>query len=680
MSDLGRGSEAVANYITICNTIADSYPVSHSHGLQKDAIQNSLDARKGKSLVRVEFKVIKNRREETFLTFKDSNTTGLTGDVVKDVADYKTLKRDDHWARFEGFAFTKDDPDALGARGQGKFIFLCASNQYKMFYDTLRDDGIYRLGATEATDVSRTIYPERGDKWEGDVAKSQLRKLCDLEPIAEIGARIIVCDPSSEVLEEINNGAFERAIQETWFRAIEKMQLEVWLNVSGKNKKIELPSQYPLPQNDASKTKVWAHKKDFSDSEISSSDGDFKIKNFCAAYLPHHKMPEEFQGIAIVQNGMKICSLNMEMAPADIRKRITGYIEFDKLLDRELRKGKNQHPNHYSLKWRSSTPRAIKHFINRQLEDFGRKKLGIGEDKREKQKRLQNTAEKEAMVLLLRHASDINLRGRKKPGPGPTPDSPPQPLMPPAHKEIGLIIQTQFPDAKKKPRIDWGEEMLLYLRCFNKTSDDVEGLVSLKILQADTLIEALLANEPIELKQATGEDRKPYYVVLNNGNPITINVDENHYKNPGEYRIKADLIDENDGNELDSRTVKFWVAENPPKRMPFKLEPSRLSTKHAWQPGGDIDNDPTIYYNTNHPQYKLSQENEEEQADYLFNICLDGALHFVLTRPPNASGKVDYHPLNTNEIVNSEKDLIPEKVYKEISEYISKVRWRRFEE
>ena len=107
MSDLGRGSEAVANYITICNTIADSYPEGIAHGLQKDAIQNALDARKGKGLVRVEFKVVKNRRDETFLTFKDSNTTGLTGDVVKNVSDYKTLKRDDHWARFEGFGYTK---------------------------------------------------------------------------------------------------------------------------------------------------------------------------------------------------------------------------------------------------------------------------------------------------------------------------------------------------------------------------------------------------------------------------------------------------------------------------------------------------------------------------------------------------------------------------------------------
>ena len=468
MSDLGEGSEAVADYITICNTIADSYPQSTAHGLQKDAIQNSLDARKGRgATVRVEFKVAKNNRGETFLTFKDSNTTGLTGAVIQDVSDYKNLKKSDHWARFEAFAYTKEDPDALGARGQGKFIFLRASKQYRMIYDTLRDDGVYRLGATEATKVGRKIYPQWGKKWEDETAKNQLRKLCDLEPLEDVGARIIVCEPIQEVLDEIKNGAFERAIQETWFRAIEKRQLDVWLNVSGESKKIDLPSPYPLPKNDVSKIKTWIYKKDFDDSTIFSSDGGFKIKNFCVVYLPKHQISEDLQGIAIVQNGMKVTSLNIDMAPTDVREKITGYIEFDRELDRELRRGKNQNPNHYDLKWRSTTPRAIKGFINRQLEEFGRQKLGIGEDKREKQKRHRNNAEQKAMDLLLRYASDIDLRGPRRTGPGPDPGPCPNP-NPPPNKEIGLIVQTQFPDIEKKPRVDWGEEMLVYIRCFNK--------------------------------------------------------------------------------------------------------------------------------------------------------------------------------------------------------------------
>ncbi len=679
MSDLGKGSEAVANYIAICNTVADSYPRSKAHGLQKDAIQNSLDARKGKSVVHVEFEVVKNNRGETFLTFKDSHTTGLTGDVVKDVSDYRNLKKNDHWARFEGFAFTKDDPDALGARGQGKFIFLSASKQYKMFYDTLRDDGIYRLGATEVTEVGRPIYPERGSKWEGDAAETQLRELTDLEPLKEVGTRIIVCEPIPEVLQEIENGEFEKAIQETWFRAIEKGQLGVWLNVSGENKKIGLPPLYRLSKKDTSKIKTWIYKNDFDDLKISSSDGNFKIKNFYVVHLSEHEIPEELQGVAIVQNGMKITCLNMEMAPPDTRKKITGYIEFDRDLDRELRKGKNQHPNHYDLKWRSTTPRAIKSFINRQLEAFGRQKLGIGEDKREKQTRLRNTAEKEAIKLLLRYAFDIDLRGKGRHSPEPDQIPPPLPPIPPPDKEIGLILQTQFPDVEKKPRIDWGEEMLVYLRCFNKTADDVKGLVSARVLQADTLIEELLTNQSVELRQASESNLKPYVVALNDGSPLEISIDQACYKGPGEYRIRTVLINADDGDEIDARTVKFWVEEDPPRRMPFKLEPSKLLTTHVWQPGGDIDNDPTIYYNTNHPQYKFSQEDEEDQADYLFNICLEGAVHFILNRPYNEKEGVDYRPLNTDKIVKSGPDMMPEKVYEEINRYISEVRWRRFE-
>lgn len=679
MPYLGPGSEAVANYISICDNIADSYPQGAAHGLQKDAIQNSLDARKGRSAVCVEFNLVKNKRgETTFLTFKDSNISGLTGKVVKDVSDYEYLKKHDHWARFEAFAFTKSDPDALGARGQGKFIFLRASEQYKMFYDTLRGDGVYRLGATEATGVGRPIYPERGKKWENGTAKSQLHSHCDLEPLEKVGTRIIVCAPRQEVLEEIENGAFERAIQETWFRVIQKNQLEVWLNAFGENKKIELPAPYPVPKKDTSKIETWVYKKDFEDPTISSSDGSFKIKNFCAVYLPEHEIREELQGVAIVQNGMKISSLNMEMTPPDIRKRIIGYIEFDKELDRELRRGKNQPPNHYDLKWRSTTPRAIKHFINRQLEKFGREKLGIGEDRREKQKRLRNTAEKEAMALLLRHAHDIDLRGTRKPSHGPAPSPSPSPTPPP-HKEIVLILQAQFPDAEKKPRIDWDEEMLVSLRCFNKTDNDVNGLVSVRILQADTLIKELLANEPVKLRHASERNRKPYVVMLNDGSPFEIVIGQFDYKNPGEYRVRTILINADDGAEIDVRTVKFWVEENPPQRLPFELVATQLSEKHAWQPGGGIDDNPTIYYNTNHPQYKFSQA-EEYQADYLFNICLEGALHFILNRPLDESGAVDYRPLNTDKIVSNDTDTIPDKVYEEISRYISEVRWRRFEE
>ena len=673
MQDLGPGSEAVANYKAICNSIADSYPQSVSHGLQKDAIQNSLDARKSKrSTVRVEFEVIKNQKGE-FFTFTDSNTTGLTGDVVASVDDYKSLHSDDHWARFEAFAFTKDDPDALGARGQGKFIFLRASKKYTMFYDTLRSDGIYRLGATKLSETGRSNHPKRGERWEDEFAKEMLEKYCGFNPLTEVGTRIIVVAPSKEVLDSIRNGEFADAIQETWFRAIEKKQLEVCINTEGKQTLIGLPANYPLPKTDSKKFKTWVYGKDFTDAVVSGSE--FKIKNFHAAYLPDVEIPKAQQGIAILQNSMKITTLLMEMAPTEFKEKITGFVEFDKLLDQELRKGNNQHPNHYQLRWRSRIPRDIKAFVQGQLQEFGRKKLGIGEDPRERKKRTRDSAEQEAMKMLIQHASDLELalsRGRSSHSdPKPDPDPPP----PPKHKKIGVSMAVQFPDGKKKPRVDWGEEMLVAADCFNKTEADVTGKFAIQVLQGDTVVEKLTDLNIVLPSRSTGLRK----VKINNDGPFTINLNQSRYRSAGEYRIHATLVDISSGDKIDSATKRFWLAEDPPRRFPFNLKQASLETEHAWQPAGDINNDPTIYYNTNHPQYISCEDDGQNQADYLLNICLEGALHFILTRPFDEGEDPDYRPLDTNTITSAYSDEVPEKVYSEISRYLAKVRWRIYE-
>ncbi|MDD9811544.1 MAG: hypothetical protein OXU61_09760 [Gammaproteobacteria bacterium] len=668
MPDLGPGSEAIANYIAICDTIADSYPASIAHGLQKDAIQNSLDARKGrKAVVRVEFDVVKTERGE-FLMFTDSNTTGLTGDVKSNTEDYENLLKDDHWARFEAFAFTKDDPDALGARGQGKFIFLRASKRYRMFYDTLRDDGVYRLGATRATKTGRPIYPKRGDRWEDKTAEEKLAEHCGLKPLTTVGARVIVCDPRPEVLDEIRGGEFAAAIQETWFRAIEKKQLEVWISTQGKSIAVELPDTHPLPSKDFNNIKTWKYRHDFNEDVV---QGDFKIKNFHAAYLPDAAIPEAMQGIAILQNGMKIQALGMDIAPPDINEKITGFVEFDKPLDQELRKGNNQHPNHYQLKWRSRVPRDIKAFIQRQLQEFGRKKLNLGETRQQQQQRTRDNAERIALELLLKHASDLDLGHKRKSLSGKQPNGPIPPPPPPPHKQLGVTMQVTFPDDAKKPRVDWGDNIRVSAECFNKTAHIVTGKLAIRVLHADTQVEEL-TDEAINLSAG---DANMSVAQINGGAEFSIALDKTRYAKPGEYRIRAVLTDSISGERVDFVTRKFWLEEEPPRRFPFDLQPAELPTKHAWQPSGDIKN-PTIYYNTLHPEFKQIQDDEQDQTDYLLNICLDGALHFILTRPVDDSGKPDYHPLNTESIAGADRELAPEKVYEEISHYKAKVRWR----
>ena len=116
MVNFNEGRQRAANYIGICNNIADSYPNGIPHGLQKDAIQNAIDARVGRKVVKISFELINNSKG-SFFVITDSNTTGLTGPIIHDVDDYeKDLPKDSNWARFESFAFTKNDPDAIGAK------------------------------------------------------------------------------------------------------------------------------------------------------------------------------------------------------------------------------------------------------------------------------------------------------------------------------------------------------------------------------------------------------------------------------------------------------------------------------------------------------------------------------------------------------------------------------------
>ena len=274
MVEFTEGRPRPINYQNVCHTIADFYPEGVAHGVQKDAIQNSVDARAGSAAVNVLFSL-----EETgkgrFLTVADSGTKGLTGPVLDQVEEYvEELPTDSHWARFESFAFTKDEPDAIGARGQGKFIFLCASSEFKMFYDTLRPDGIYRLGATQARTTGCPILPGEGEEpWEGDTAQRILWDNCELHPLTEVGTRIIIVNPTGEVVGEFESGFVTSAIRETWFREIEKERLKVAIRLGGELTEVELVSPYPVPETDSEGVQSWVLGTDFDEDTIGLATG-----------------------------------------------------------------------------------------------------------------------------------------------------------------------------------------------------------------------------------------------------------------------------------------------------------------------------------------------------------------------------------------------------------------------
>lgn len=659
--DFSKGRHRPANYISICRSIADSYPLGIPHGVQKDAIQNAFHTASKTAPVEFTFKLIRNKKS-TFFTMTDSNTKGLTGEVLK-TEEYDTLEESDHWARFEGFGFTTPNLDAIGARGQGKFIFLAASKDYLMYYDSLRDDGTYRIGATQATKTDCPML-----HWDGDEGRAKLKELTDLEPLSRIGTRIIIVNPIKELQDEIKSGDFMDAIEETWFRAIKKRRVKIRVKSPDGDKIAKIPKLFPIPPKDTAKIKTWI--KGIREVKLLSGER-FRIKHFQVAYKKGGQIPEQLRGVAIIHNNMKITSINMEGVPLDITNNIYGFVEFDKKLDRELRKYYNQNPNHYDLKWQRVIPKMIKNYVQEELRKFGYEKLGIGIDPRKRRNQIRATAELDALRDLSKYAKDLDLFGRK----GGTVRQRRKRDHDISLKEIGVMLHNfNFPVLERVPRVNWGEEIKDFeVRIFNKTSDKVRGELRIFMLFGDKEIVPPIHDEK-SINITPYLKRKPF-------GPFSITFSKNIFPDPGEYRLRIRLINEVSHIEIDCLTRKLWVEKDPEFHLPFDPQPDDFTEKEPiknrqWWADGILGQNPVLYYNVMHPSYKKVENNEGMLSDYLFEIFLEGSMAFILNRPYKEDGTPDYHPLDTEKIVSED----PKDAYLEVSGKIAEIKSRHYGE
>jgi|GEM_PF-4886531 len=363
----------------------------------------------------------------------------------------------------------------------------------------------------------------------------------------------------------------------------------------------------------------------------------------------------------------------MNMAPPHVRERVTGFIEFDRDLDRELRKGQNQHPNHYDLKWRRRIPHAIKGYVNAQLDAFGRAKLGLGVDPREQKRRRRSNAEDWAMRQLMRHARDLDLFGGKGPC-APRPDVPPPPPKP-----IGVAIHNfSYPDPDLAPRVNWGQSFAeLKVTAHNRTEKSLQIALTFGVLRADSVVYTLVDRHKSALVPKGGVTLGPFDII----------VDQQRFSEPGEYRLKASLFDLKTGDLIDKVTRRFWVEKDPPLRRPFELvavpsfpEPDQ---RRHWRTSGSINNSAIVYYNTSHPGYRLVEDDEDKLGDYLLEVSLQAAIQFVLARPNQQDGAPDFHPLSASKMLGAnqaiDRDEVPSNAYDEIARYLGEVRWRILE-
>ncbi|MBN1639107.1 MAG: hypothetical protein JW866_09075 [Ignavibacteriales bacterium] len=659
IDDLANGRETTINWQNVVKNIVDEYENKKGivHGVQKDAIQNGWDARideKGKGWT-YKFQLYREAGGLVYLTMTDSGTHGLTGRILSPEEMEEDLPIEERWGRFESLAFTKDNEvGTLGARGQGKFIFVGASKKKQIYYDSLRIDGTYRLGTRAIR--GRTSSPVM--HWDDEDGQTLLReRFPSLQPLGSSGTRVIIVDPIDEIIEAINNRSWEENVADTWWELLQKYKIKITVKNLEENHEVVVP-QYILdmPSEDKDVVKVWNKKNE----TIDISGEQYRIKRLHLVSKSTDGLPEHIKGVAIQRNGMKVCT---ELPPRsigiDIGDGIYGYIQFDKKLDELMALAESV--THYDFDWRRTGARQVREYIRDQITEFAHEKLGFGVDPRTLREKLHNEAEKRALLAANKVAKVLGISaggfgggGGVVPGPRVT-------------KPYGLIMpELELPN--NDLRVEFGQSVSnIKASVYNQSDIDFKVRLKFWMFTDDGQVAYNFFDPSIDFDLERGSKRGPF-------GPFSIEMERAKYPSSGLYRIRSRLIslessssDIPKGQILDEKTKSFYLDMNPPERIYGlfeKIQPSDLSEFNPTLLGYHSHGERGGYiytYNIEHPAFKVVGDDRESSTEYLFRLLSQAVIEIDL-------GNDD--PVLFNNEETSNPALLAQKIRENMGEWL----------
>jgi hypothetical protein len=573
------------------------------HGLQKDAIQNGWDARKVRKGTNWSFVFeLVDDGNNRFLTMTDKGTTGLTGRVLSETEMQNDLSKNERWARFESLAFLKESSGTtLGARGRGKFVFVGVSKERTILYDSLREDGTYRFGLRYVKKTNSKVAA-----FDGDSGRNKLGEMTagSMKPLTETGTRVMIVNPTDDLVETLKNGDFLRFLGETWWEIIQKFGARIVVRIDGKEHVSTVPIEFVLPEIDSRTHRVW-----FKENEkIKVAGQDFKIKRLHIISARKNPVPDDIKGVSLQRGGMKICSIEPRYLPQEIAETIYGYVTFDEDVEQLLRE--DEGVEHYSFNFRKSLPGAIKHFIEEEMNSFARDKLEWKVDVRAVRRQLQQSAERRALLAINRLAKDVGVAtgvGTRKGVGGDRGET----------KVIRVqIAPLEFP-RKGDFRVNYGEELKnISARAVNDSSGAKAVKFRLFLRYFDKLLKVYDETD-ITINPSSASDCL---------GPHSESLSQDVYPDKGRYTVVARLIslsEEDKGKILDERRTAFYLEEDPPSAGLFeRVDPveyeeyrSVMGEARSGEVGGFI-----FEYNLKHPAYDAVSDNEDDLASYLFRL------------------------------------------------------------
>jgi hypothetical protein len=429
-----------------------------------------------------------------------------------------------------------------------------------------------------------------------------------LRPLSAVGTRIVVENPIGEIVETMKSGQFARYVGETWWEIISKFGAKIVISVNGKENLAKVPDEFDLPETDSERSKVWIQEN----VKLPVSGQDYLIKRL---HIVSKKggVPEDIRGVAIQRGGMKVCPIEPRYMPQDLTDSIYGYVTVDKEAERQLLF--DESPEHYGFDFRFGLPKAIRHYVEDEIEKFARTKLGWRTDSRQIRRDKQRSAERTALLEINKIAKDLGFS--KGIGPGKKPrKSAKRPW-----KKIRIQLSDLHLPREGDLRVNYGETVRnIAARVVNDTRLDVAVRLKLFLRQGDRVTDSFVdrdvAVDPRDKSLQFG--------------PFEVRLTPDKYPTKGKVTLVAriiSLMEVNKGETLDEERVSFYLEEDPPPKGIFEdCIPTEWDTADP-----DIghmmgDDEPgerqgvIIHYNTQHPAYVAVEENENDAAAYLFRL------------------------------------------------------------
>jgi hypothetical protein len=325
-------------------------------------------------------------------------------------------------------------------------------------------------------------------------------------------------------------------------------------------------------------------------------------------------VPEDLTGVAIQRGGMKVSAIEPRYMPQDLTDSIYGYVAMDKDAERQLLR--DEDPEHYGFNFRFGLPKAIRHFVEDEIEKFAKVKLGWRSDSRQIRREQQRVAERAALLEINKVAKDL---GFSK-GPGLGKQNRKKGVKRP-WKKIRIQLADIHLPREDDLRVNYGEDISnIIVRVINDTRLDVSVLLKLFIRQESRVTETFVEQEVL----VNPRDKSKQF------GPFDTRLTPDRYPVKGKVTIVAriiSLMEVNKGETLDEEKFSFYLEEDPPARglfedcIPTEWDIDLPDIGHLMgddEPGekqGII-----VHYNTLHPAYAAVEESERDAAGYLFRL------------------------------------------------------------